>query len=584
MLPTQIGKTTFLLALLACIAANDPAPAMLAGPDQDDVRKVRDDFYAICDASPLLKRLVPSSRLRNLLWLMVNGMRCYLAWSGNTQRLSGKSCKNVFCTECDKWQQKQSEGRTQDLVRERVKAFDQFFILWESTPTDEGSFIADKYEQGNKCRYLMPCPHCNHHQELRFPVHTEGPYQGYGGVAGYTAEDGKKLLSADHALQHAYYLCERGCRIEESDRAWMIANGRWVPSGQWIDRKGKLQGEPLKGPRIVSVNCESMVGRTVTFGRMAAAYIESRGDPKKEQNFDNNWRGIKRQNKTKVPEWRSIGAKLRTTYPPLSVPPQAYFLTCGTDVQKDRIYYVVRAWGPGATSWRVDRGQIWQARDTNGNLVPDSELNALRDHVLMREWPVLGGGNPVGWPALRNRVTGIDVGFDTLRIHNWMRSQRGIDLRAVRGSTHNLTPFFQCNRVEKSARDGKVYEGGLNIWEINTHTYKFDLRQRWNSSPDQPGFWWLSSLPPEEDEAYLRDITNEFERLKPSGKGTEWVCHDNQWRNDWWDCEVYARALADMVVGFEWDEASLKAMAIPHSNTQPLIDTGHVLQTEFSAR
>lgn len=582
-LPTQIGKTTFLNALMLALSVNDPAPGMLAGPDMDDIRKVRDDLYAIADSSQALKKRVPSGRLRNMMWIVIDGVRWYLAWSGNTQRLSGKSCRWVFCTEVDKWQQSPHEGLTQDLVRERVKAFDSHLILWESTPTNESSVISDKYDDSDQRRYLMPCPSCNHYQEFRFHVHTEGPYVGCGGVVGYQDEEGK-LLSPDAALSSSYYACERGCRIDESDRAWMISQGRWVPAGQWIDRNGKLQGEPTRGPRIAGFTAPSLIGRTITFGKMAAEYITSRGDPRKEQNFDNNWQGIKRQTRQTVPEWKSIGRKLQASHPRGTVPPGAFFLTCAVDVQHDRCYWVVRAWGVGKTSWRVDRGMINRTAGSDGKLVPGSDLRQLQQTVLSKDYPVLGGSNAVGWSSLRVAVAGVDVGFETAQVHAWIKSVSGSVVRAVRGSSFNIEPFFKCSRVERSARTGQVYDGGLDIWEITTPTYKTDIRARWRSSADEAGYWWTDGTPLVDDELYLRDITNEFERPKKSGKGFEWVVHDSKWRNDWWDCEVYNSALADMVTGFGWSEDDLMALARPQRTGGTGAVLSHVVDTEFSAR
>src|SRR5436305_7152041 len=66
---TQIGKTTALQAILQSRCDVYPAPVMLAGPDQDEVLKLRDDCYRMCEASKRLRDCIPPERLRNDRWI-----------------------------------------------------------------------------------------------------------------------------------------------------------------------------------------------------------------------------------------------------------------------------------------------------------------------------------------------------------------------------------------------------------------------------------------------------------------------------------------------------------------------------------
>jgi len=583
-LPTQIGKTTFLEAMMTAISMNDPAPGMLAGPDQDDIHKVRDELYKICESSRSLRKHIPTPRNRNMRWIQIGGTRWYLAWSGNTQKLSGKSCRWVLCTECDKWRQSTKEGLTQDLVRERVKAFASYKLIFESTPTDENSFIANRYEESNKCRFQMPCPHCKHWQELRFHVHTTGPYKGRGGVVGFL-DDRNLPVEPDRALKDAYYVCEGGgCTINDDDRVNMIDQGRWVPAGQRINKRGQLLGEPERSSRVTGFNATSLIGKHVTFGKIASEYCRSHGDQKKEQNFVNNWLGEKYVSRAKAIRWRDLHRKLIGGHQRGSVPASAFFLTAGIDKQKDRAYWSVRAWGDGKTSWLVDWGVVSQQVDEKGHLRQASDLQRVWDDVIQRDFPVVGGANVMGWPTLRVVKAGCDTQYRPMLVWNWVRQLHGDVVRAFGGDASVIGPYRR-SVVEQNSRTGQPYpDGGMIVWRINTAEYKRDMRDRWASSQNEPGFWWTTHSKLEEIADYLQHITNEVEISKPTPKNpqnTIWQPSDHRMRWDWWDTEVYASAAADMVTGHDW--GNLRALCEPmhHAPPEALIFDQ---QTEFSAR
>lgn len=581
MLPTQVGKTTFLQALLQSRSDTCPSPCMLAGPDQDEILKLRDDFYRMAACSKRLRDVIPPERLRNDRWIEFAGIRCYLAWAGNTQRLAGKSVQMVLSTEIDKWSQSPREGNTQALVRNRVKAWFRSLILWESTPTHEASPIAELYERSNKCRFYVPCPHCHHFQVLRFHVLTEGPYAGRGGVVGIQRPDGS-FVTPDEAIKSAYYLCEQGCRIENTSKRWMVARGVWVPEGMTVtakelkggDVQGVLSGTPDKSQRISGYQMTSLVSATISFGKMAAAYLDAKDDDKLLQDFVNNWLGERWTKRAKVLKWDKLYTRLRAGHSLGHVPATVFFITVGCDVQGDRCYYVIRGWGEGSTSWLIDRGCCQQTIGTDGLGVYNSDLDQLDDLVVNRNFP-LDSANPAGWLTLQARLIGLDCNFQGHRVWNWIRKRNQDRIRAVAGDSQMSEPFFRMTVVEKSARDGKIYEGGLRRWGINTMTYKTDIQTRWDQPLHEPGAWFLCNAPRESLETYLRQVTNEglvWGTNKQGRPVREWMVLEPKVGNHYWDCEIYAAALADMVTGGDWHDL-LARSAPPVSNRSSSVRT-----------
>lgn len=580
MCATQLGKTTAVVATMQAVADISPAPGMFVGPDRDYVTEKRDLVYESATLSPVLAARVPPAKHRNMRVIDLGNCHTYLAWAGNTQRISGKAAKYVWCSEVDRYRQAKREGKVGKLVAERVKSFTRYKIVWESTPTDANSAIADLYEQSDRRRLVFPCPHCGLYQDLRFFPHFDGDLRGRGGVVGIHDEAGK-LLSPDEAMTAAYYACEAGCRIDNADKARMIAGSRWVPAGQSINSAGELVGTPERGPRVAGFQLSSLASPAVSFGRMAAEWLSCE-DERDRQNFRNNWCGEKYTIRTKVPKWRELGRKLEAGYSRGMVPASALFLTAGVDVQGDRCYWVVRAWGESCTSWLVDWGVVVRQLGEHGEAVRDSDLRQLTELVIRRQFP-LTATNPLGQTFLSPRLTGLDANYEPHRVWDFVRQWPADQVRAVVGSDGLLSEFYSMSVVERSARDGKPYEGGMQRWNIRVSTYKADIQDRWQLTPDQPGAWLLPYRILESGESYLQQVTNETQVTEPNNQGrqvTKWRVIEPRLGNHWWDTEVYARALADMVTGGDWMNLAERFRPRPVERYQR--QSQH--EEEFSAR
>ena len=238
-----------------------------------------------------------------------------------------------------------------------------------------------------------------------------------------------------------------------------------------------------------------------------------------------------------------------------TVPSSALFLTTGVDKQRDRCYFVTRAWGEGGSSWLVDWGCCQQRLSVDNTPIRNSDLNQLDELVLNRSYPLVSP-NAAGWPTLMTRLVGVDCGFETHAVWNWVRKRDPNRVRAVAGDSQMDSLFYRMTVVEKSARDGKPYEGGMQRWGINTGAYKTDIQTRWTQPSYEPGAWLLTGDSVEILEFYLKQITNEGPLWTTNKHGRpcmSWTVLDAKLGNHYWDCEVYARALADMVTGGDWD-------------------------------
>lgn len=551
---TQLGKTTLAIALMLALSRLCPAPGMFAAPDRDAMRELREKIYAIAEASGF-KQDIPPPRLRNDRWIDLAAARWHSGIAFNTQTLSGKSCQRVFKTELSRWRKRKNFGDPKLIADERVKAFFRSLIVEEGTPSDESCSITASYEASDRRRLHVPCPACNHFQDLRpFPL-RRGPYAGFGGVAGVKEDDGK-WLTPDRALVEAFYLCEKGCRVESDRKDAMVRDGIWVPKGQHVGRGGKLCGTPLRGPRVAGFRLNALYGQTVTFGRMLATFIERRDKTATAQTWWNDWAASRYISKAKGTSWRRLGVKLRGTHALGTVPEWALFLTAGADPGPGYVRWVVRAWGEGSTS-----ALVYYATTKGAGLKRLEHLAKLLDELLEVEWP-LAAPNALGDTALRVALAGVDVGYRPHQVHEWWRSlppaaQKRVRQVAGKAELPDDAPWRR-RVVDKSARPPyKAYPGGQERFEINRSIYSAEVHDRWKVAKQEAGAWLLPNVEPGRMELYLQEITNEAPVRRPNARGrmvTYWEKIRQSVGNHYGDAETYALAIADMLLDRNWSD------------------------------
>jgi phage terminase large subunit GpA-like protein len=556
---TQLGKTTLAIALMLALSRLFPAPGMFAAPDRDASRELREKIYAIAEASGFGDSGdLPPPRLRNDRWIDLAAARWHSGIAFNTQTLSGKSCARVFKTELSRWRKRKNFGDPKLIADERVKAFFRSLILEEGTPSDENCSISASYDASDRRRLHVPCPHCNHFQDLRpFPL-RKGPYAGFGGVAGVKTDDGKWVLP-DEALEKGFYLCERGCRIENDQKDAIVRDGVWVPKGQHVGRGGKLCGEPLRGPRVAGFRLNAMYAQTVSFGRMLSTFIERRGKQATLQTWWNDWAGHKFTKRVKTPNWRRLGVRLRGDHAQGTVPSWALFLTAGSDPGPGYIRWTVSAWGEGSTSARVAYGTT--RNDGRRRL---SHFAELLPEVLERDWPLVAP-NALGEKTLRVAQLGIDVGYRPHQVHEWWRSLAAAMQRRVRqvagvAELKDGLPWA-IRKVEVSARTKKPYPGGQERWLISRAVYSAEVHDRWKTPRDEEGAWLLPNLEPGQMEVFLQEVTNEAPVRKANSKGrmiTSWEKIKKSIGNHYGDCSAYELAIADMLLDRDWTDIAAR--------------------------
>lgn len=559
---TQVGGT--LTSIVCLLAANelDPAPAIFVMPTQDEARVIRDRVYATAEASqaPLPSR-VPPPRLRNLIAIDLLRSHTYLAWAGSKQRLRGKPCKRVFQTEVDVYKRIKDAG---DATRTAERRTEQFFDskIWrESSPVGDESPICAFYDTSDQRQWWVACPKCGRHQVPRFFPYKTGEFAGRGGVVGYTDAAGQHL-EPEEARAKAHYVCIDGCKIDSALKAKMMRSGRWLPAGVTIDKKGRLHGTAKRSGRHRGYHLWQVHNNKKSWGDLAATYIEMHADGQLREFFQDVL-GLRFRTAAAMPEWQQLARRITWTHQRGQVPKEAWFLTCGADMQEDRVYWSVHAWAPDRVRWLIDWGEFHcsstdllgdeEDYDTSpSGLAIRSDLAQI-DDLLERTYPVIGGQNPLGRDRLKIRLIGVDANYRPHAVHDYMRARKNDRLRAIRGG-HQLgsREKYRHAVLDVNTRTGKPYEGGFDIWHLQTEPYKMLMIDRLRGSANQVGAFYLPLDMVKIGQKFLRQLVNEppvtVVDPRTGRRRTVFKPKSGKIGVDYWDTTIYAEALADMVV------------------------------------
>lgn len=581
---TQTHKTTSLLiAVPLFLAEFRPAPGMIVVPDELEAKKIRDRIYSVVQESQKFTKFrrikIPPQHKWNLQEIDLGSMVIHLAWAGSRQRTRGKPCYYVWFTEVDVYRDADAKaGDAVEAGKQRTKDVFRYKHIFESSPSEAPSTICDEEALAdNRWRWYVTCPHCGCKQEARFFTYKKGDWANCGGIE-YSVRaaggDGASLMSPVQAREHAHYVCKNGCKIHSDRKQQLVESGDWYPLG-WNDGDPEPDRTPVKH---VGFHLWAIHSPNETFGTIAEDYLRHLKKGRKVD-FYGNRLAIAYQSESRIPGWVELGKRAAWTHARRTVPDQVWFMTAGIDKQGENngARYVIRGWAPGRTSWLIDWG--WINRDPSDTGPILSDLLQLEPRVLVAEFPVVNRDNepsvnPLGHQRFRVRLSAIDTNHLPMQIHRWERQlpeewldrMVGKDLvpgriRNIRGD-HTVRPDvrFRHNVVETNARSGEKYDGGLHQWGICVYPYYSELTDLVSGEPGHVGSWYVTSDCLSQGREYLEQVTNFHYAIKydaRKGKIGKWGPRSGRIPIDFWDCEVYAMAAAEMVVGdMGWEEAA----------------------------
>jgi len=498
---TQIGGTEGLLNMVGYVVDQDPGRILYVLPD-DELCKDFSDLRLqkmLCNC-PTLAEKFHATDSKDTLLKFQSGFLLF-ASAQSPAALASWSARYVLLDEVDKYPKWAGrESSPIKLVQERTKNWWNSKIVKVSTPTLKTGSIYQGYEKSDiKYEYRVPCPHCGHEQIFDFK-NIKWPKK----------EDGSYDITV--VYYSAYYECE-ACHghIDDRHKPAMLRAGRWVP-------KNKIEGRA----RSVGFHINSIYSPWLTFGKVAAEFLSSKDDPADLMNFVNSWLGEPWEDKAATLDSDMVLSK-KTELPECVVPDYAQLLTGGVDVQANRMYWTIRAWGAKMTSQNIAHGVV--------------ETWADLEKIMNRRWPDTNG--EAKWQV---NLCAIDSGYDTETVYEFCLMNQDWAV-PVKGSSSQMLQRYRKTTIDSPGANFH----GQTLYIVDTDQYKNLIAARLNR-PIGTGCFMVHA---ECDKDYAEQLTAEHRIRDSKGRGKReietWVPKTSAAANHYLDTEVYATLAGDLL-------------------------------------
>lgn len=550
----QSGKTETFLDILGERLDTAPVPVIYVGPSRHFlIEQFEPRIDELMTTTCLTDVLAPKSKQKKTRKL-INGVPLRLAHGGSTTAMKSDPFGLAFTDEADEMMATlRGQGNPVGLVDARGDTYADFVHAITSTPsegvaeveTDPDSgleFWADTDPEevkstiwrlwltGTRYHWAWPCPHCGEYFIPRFACLGWDKPKG---------ADGREQPSTPSLAQRtAHLIGPCGCIIYENEPApsrtgdpsedvvtakeWMNEHGVYVAPGQSVSADGTVHG-PMPESWTLSFWVSGLCSPFVSWGERAARYVEAvrSGNPGDIQAVKNQGFGeLYSPGGGTAPDIAEVMDRASDDYVMGEVPEGARILTLTVDVQKDRLVYVIRGWGAGATSWLVEASDLY-------GMTEEEEVWKTLDTVVTDTYD----GIPI-------RLALIDSGFrpgkkflvPEHRVYAFAR-RYPVLVRATKGSSSPMRKPLTSSKIDITI-NGKDIPQGLDLLRLDTDYFKSWVQQKIRWPDDSPGAW---HLPSDISEDYAKQIVSETRMRAPGGK-VKWVQRSRE--NHFLDCEA----------------------------------------------
>ena len=536
---SQAGKSTFGIGWMGYIVDVSPGPYMIVMPTKDDVKnRVEARIRPMFEANEDLLRHVSGQRIKNIFigkQTVMDNMILYIGWPTTPQAMADKPICYLNLDEPGKYPSYVGEEADPfSLLRKRQRWFKGRSKLFSTTtPVTEDDMTDTEWKRGDCCEWWVPCMKCGKwHQIADENIQIDRFKRG-----------GKKEFYAESVYRkgkHSRYVCPKcGGSWNEDERWQAVCGGKFVPGDCILDDNGRIRSgaaganiriRTIRSCRIHALMLHPMVetvaSLTVEFVHAQKALKAGNIQPLKDY-----W------NSQKARPWREEKATTDIEllrghiggYPRGKVPPGVQMLTAGIDVQLDHCYFRVLGWGYLGEHW-----SIFEQRIETGPTERVENLEKLLPFLTMR-FDMVADKDSV----MRIALSAIDRMFNT----------DSVDAFCVRcAGVAPIIPVAGDDKLTKQPwRVGKAAGGKIKRYDLNLTMYKDSLyRSYFEATIPGHGYGHLHA---ETSYEVLEHLTSENKEIKRKGERIiwiRWVVKKEGRANHYWDCDVYARAAAEI--------------------------------------
>lgn len=493
---TQVGGTEAMLNMLGWIILQNPSPAMIVYPNDDLAKEVSNERIkpSLLQTPQIADCYYVNSSKE--LKLKFKGSTIYLNGSNSDSKLASRAIRYLFFDEIDKMSGASAkEASPYNLAKERTRTYTHSRKIYTcSTPTLKDNYVWKLHEAAEKqFNYFVPCPQCRKKMIFEF---NQIKY----------SQD--KNLTNVERTNGAYYECPY-CKkhISDYEKIGMLKKG------EWIDVKNECIGHV----KTVSFWINALYSRFLTWAEIALEFLKSKDDPEQLQNFKNSWLAEPWEDVTASAN-ENIVLERQTHLEEKILPSWTKFITAGVDIQKDSIYWTIRAWGGHITSQNI----------AHGHILSFEELEA----IMNTEYVTEDGKKLLVSLAL------IDSGHRTDEVYEFCVINQPWAL-PCKGASHPLISYYTRSIVNKI--DSKA--NGIELIILDTGKYKDIIYSRMKR-PTGYGSWMVYK---DCDYEYAKQVTSEHKIIVKGKKEKIWVTKTTHTDNHYLDCEVYAFGAADLL-------------------------------------
>lgn len=459
--PAQGGKTDMFLNWITHSVICDPMDMILYEKSQTasrDFSKRRLD--RLHDHTPDVGgRLLPGAHSDNVFDKQYrSGMLVTLSWPAINE-LSGRPVPRVWLSDYDRMPQNvDGEGSPFDLGRKRTTTFGgSAMTAAESSP----GFIVDNpkwirtspheappckgvlalYNRGDRRRWFWCCPHCETWFEpdfslLKYDRHT------------------KDALTAGES---AMLLCPNakcGFFMTPEMKPALNRAGRWVKDGQWLDKRGQLQGTPFRS-KTASFWLKGVAAAFASWSTLVSRYVQAEqdflktGEQEVLKSVVNTDLGepyyLRGSEIQRTPDqMKEMGESRSESEQGPLVPPWVRFLIATIDIQKNRFVVQVKGVGPRKNGFRITVIDYFP-------IIKSARLDSDGEHLWVKP-----AAFPEDWDLLKSEVFEkryvIEGDIGTMGV-----AFMGYDTGGREGVTNNAYDFFRKLRKSGSGEHTRVF-------------------------------------------------------------------------------------------------------------------------------
>lgn len=490
MTAAQIGKTELINNVVGFHIHQDPAPMLVVQPTLEMAQTWSKDRLApaIRD-TPVLSEKIKDPRSRDsgntTLHKVFSGGHVTACGANSPSSLASRPCRIILCDEVDRYPiSAGTEGDPVSLARKRSATFWNRKIIMVSTPTEKNaSRIEAAYENSDKRKFFVGCKDCGHSQDLKW----------------------SQVIWTDNDPNTAEYSCANcGSLWNDAARWRAIRAGKWIKTAEG---DGKTAGFHLSG----------IYSPWTPLADIVRDFLQSKSDPMRLRTWINTTLGETFEEEGEGVDEFDLFQRREDWGD--NVPDDVLVITCGADVQDDRIAYEVVGWTRNESSYSLEYNEIY------GDPSSKQLWKDFDEIVSQKYYHAEFGDMPI-------RATMIDSGGHfTQAVYNYVKNRTGKRIFAIKGVGGEGKPII--------GRPSKNNIGKINLFPVGTDTAKELIYARLKATDDMDGY---CHFPTDRSEEYFRMLTAEKKVIRyfKGRQRREWI--KIRTRNEALDCRVYATA------------------------------------------